>query len=321
MVYTPVSATFGSVTLHYNIDGVLHKLTGCRGTFSLNTAVGGIPTIDFTMTGIYNAPTDTAAPTVTYADQATPRIFKAGNSGAFTLLGYSGCLQSVSMDLGNTTVYRELVGCTKEVLITDRASTGTVVIEAPTIAQKDYFTAALTDGTLGELSFIHGTTGGNIVALQSTRVDIGDPQLQRPRRHSHAVAALHRHPKHSRQRRVPPRLRLSRAAAPLSRAAYQTRRLAPQLGGFLMRYAAYARLKLMSFVRKKVKTFKWPVTVEEPADGGVFDSSTFDITFKRLGRKEFATLSEKGDLILLKAVALAWDGIDDEDGKPVPFSL
>ena len=82
------------------------------------------------------------------------------------------------MDLGNTTVYRELVGCTKEVLITDRASTGTVVIEAPTIAQKDYFTAALTDGTLGELSFIHGTTGGNIVALQSTRVDIGDPSYQ-----------------------------------------------------------------------------------------------------------------------------------------------
>ena len=178
VVYTPVSSAFGSVTLHYNIDGVLHRLTGCRGTFSLNTAVGEIPTIDFTMTGIYNAPTDTAAPVVTYADQATPRIFKAGNSGAFTMLGYSGCLQSVSMDLGNTTVYRELVGCTKEVLITDRASTGTVVIEAPTIAQKDYFTAALTDGTLGELSFIHGTTGGNIVALQSVRVDIGDPSYQ-----------------------------------------------------------------------------------------------------------------------------------------------
>jgi hypothetical protein len=52
------------------------------------------------------------------------------------------------------------------------------VIEAPTIAQKDYFTAALTDGSLGELSFIHGTTGGNIVALQSDRVDIGDPSYQ-----------------------------------------------------------------------------------------------------------------------------------------------
>lgn len=178
VIYTPVSTAFSSVTIHYNIDGVLHKLTGCRGTFSLNTAVGAIPTIDFTMTGIYNAPTDTAAPTVTYADQATPLIFKAGNTGAFSLLGYTGCLQSVSLDAGNSIIYRELVGCTKEVLITDRASTGTVVIEAPTIAAKDFFTAALVDTSAGELSFIHGTTGGNIVSFYSGRVDITDPTYQ-----------------------------------------------------------------------------------------------------------------------------------------------
>jgi hypothetical protein len=177
-VYTPVSATFSSVTIHYNIDGVLHRLTGCRGTFTLNTNVGEIPTIDFTMTGIYNPPTDTAAPAVTYANQATPLIFKNGNTGAFSLLSYTGCLQSVSLDLGNSIIYRELISCAKQVNITDRATTGTAVIEAPTIAQKDYFTAALSDGTLGDLSFIHGASGGNIVSLYSTRVDIGDPSYQ-----------------------------------------------------------------------------------------------------------------------------------------------
>ena len=77
----------------------------------------------------------------------------------------------------------------------------------------------------------------------------------------------------------------------------------------------------MTFVRKKVKTFKWPVTIEEPSDGGTFDSSTFDITFKRLGRKEFSKLSEKGDLPLLKAVVLGWNGISDEDGTDTPFSI
>jgi len=177
-VYTPVSATFSSVTIHYNIDGVLHKLTGCRGTFTLNANVGEIPTIDFTMTGIYNPPSDTAAPAVTYADQATPLIFKNGNTGAFSLLSYTGCLQSVSMDLGNEILYRELISCTKQVNITNRATTGTTVIEAPTIAQKDYFTAALSDGTLGDLSFIHGSTAGNLVSLYSTRVDIGDPSYE-----------------------------------------------------------------------------------------------------------------------------------------------
>lgn len=174
VTYAPVSSSFSSVTIHYNIDGVRHKVTGARGTFVLNASVGEIPTIDFTFTGIYNAPDDSALPSVTYANQATPLIFKNGNTDTFSLLGYSGCLQSVSMDLGNSIVYRELIGCEKEVLITDRNANGAVVIEAPTIAQKDYFQAALTDGSLGDLTFQHGTAAGNIVDFSSTRVDIGD---------------------------------------------------------------------------------------------------------------------------------------------------
>jgi len=174
VTYAPVSSNFDSVTIHYNIDGVRHKVTGARGTFTLNANVGEIPTIDFTFTGIYNAPDDSALPTATYANQATPLIFKNGNTDTFSLLSYSGCLQSVNMDLGNSIVYRELIGCDKEVLITDRSTSGTVVVEAPAIAQKDYFAAALTDGTLGNLTFQHGTAAGNIVDFSSTRVDIGD---------------------------------------------------------------------------------------------------------------------------------------------------
>jgi hypothetical protein len=173
VTYAPVSATFGSVTIFYNIDGVLHKVTGCRGTFTLNGAVGEIPTIDFTMTGIYNAPTDTAAPAVTYSDQAAPVIFKNGNTTGFELFSYSGCLQSIELDIGNEVIYRELVGCNKEVLINNRAVTGSVVLEAPTIASKDFFTTAL--GTaLGNLTFQHGQTAGNIVSFASTSIDIGD---------------------------------------------------------------------------------------------------------------------------------------------------
>jgi len=173
VAYKPVSDTFSSVSIYYNIDGVLHKVTGCRGTFTLNGAVGEIPTISFTMTGIYNAPTDTAAPSVTYSNQATPQVFKNGNTTNFQLLSYSGCLQSVELDIGNEVIYRELVGCSKEVLITDRAVTGTVALEAPTIAQKDYFTAALGD-VLGNFSFKHGQAAGNIVTVNSTTIDIGD---------------------------------------------------------------------------------------------------------------------------------------------------
>lgn len=174
VTYAPVSASFGSATIYYNIDGVLHKVTGARGTFTINGTVGQIPTIDFTFTGIYNTPTDTALPSVTYGDQATPVIFKQGNTTGFELLSYAGCLQSVSFDIGNSLVYRELVGCTKQVLLTDRAATGSVTLEAVTMATKNYFTAALTDASLGNLLFQHGQTAGNIIDFVSTRIDIGD---------------------------------------------------------------------------------------------------------------------------------------------------
>ena len=174
VTYAPVSASFSSVTIYYNIDGLRHKVTGCRGTFSINCTVGEIPTIDFTFTGVYVAPDDSALPTATYANQASPLIFKNGNTSSFQLLSFAGALQAFSFDLGNNLVYRELVGGTKEVLLTDRAGTGSTTLEAVSIASKDYFAAALTDSSLGNLDFTHGSTAGNIVDFASTRVDIGD---------------------------------------------------------------------------------------------------------------------------------------------------
>jgi hypothetical protein len=172
--YLPVSTGFSSATIYFNNDGVLHKITGARGTFTLTTGVGEIPTIDFQLTGIYNAPTDTAAPTTTYSDQATPVIFKAGNTSAFSILNYTACLQSLSFNVANETVYRELVGCAKEVMITNRAPAGDCMIEAPTIAQKDFFTIANND-TTGTLTLLHGSTAGNRVTLLAPKVDITNP--------------------------------------------------------------------------------------------------------------------------------------------------
>ncbi|MGA1753714.1 MAG: phage tail tube protein [Pontimonas sp.] len=174
VTYAPVSSSFSSVTIYYNIDGLRHKVTGCRGTFSINCTVGEIPSIDFTFTGVYVAPDDSALPSATYANQASPLIFKNGNTSSFQLLSFAGALQAFSFDLGNNLVYRELVGGTKEVLLTDRAGTGSTTIEAVSIASKDYFAAALTDTSLGNLDFTHGSTAGNIVDFASTRVDIGD---------------------------------------------------------------------------------------------------------------------------------------------------
>lgn len=174
VTYAPVSSSFSSATIYFNNDGVLHKATGCRGTFTMTCNLNEIPVISFTMTGIYNAPTDTVAPSATYTNQATPLIFKEGNTSNFSLLSYAGCLMNVSFDVANEVVHRELIGCTRQVLITNRAPSGEVVIEAPTIAQKDYFAVA-NNNTTGSLTFTHGTTAGNTVAFTAQKVDLTNP--------------------------------------------------------------------------------------------------------------------------------------------------
>ena len=174
VTYAPVSASFSSVTIYFHNDGIRHKVTGCRGTFELNAEVGQIPVISFTMTGIYNAPTDEALPSPTYANQAAPLIFKNGNTSNFSIFSYSGCLQSLNFQLANEVIYRELVGCTKESLIVNRAPAGDVVIEAPSIATKDFFAIA-TGSSTGSISFQHGGTAGNIVTFTTAQSDIANP--------------------------------------------------------------------------------------------------------------------------------------------------
>ena len=174
VTYDPVSSSFSSVTIHYNIDGVRHKVTGARGTFTITANVGEIPTIDFTMTGIYVAPDDSAQPSVTYAAQATPLIFKQGNTTALNVMGLTTAkLSNYSLDMGNEIVYRELVGGSGEVLLTNRNVSGNVTIEAVALATKDYFATALAN-TLGIIEFTHGTAAGNKVKVDSAKADIAD---------------------------------------------------------------------------------------------------------------------------------------------------
>jgi hypothetical protein len=175
VTYAPISSSPSSATIIYNTDGLNHLVTGCRGSFSIKAEVGQIPTISFTMVGIYNAPTDVSPVSVSYTNQATPLVFRQGNTSAFSIFSYSGLLQSFDFDVANATVYRQLVGSsTGEVLITDRKPAGSCMIEAPTIATKDFFSIALGTAT-GGLSFLHGTTAGNKVTFNSPQTDITTP--------------------------------------------------------------------------------------------------------------------------------------------------
>ncbi len=176
VTYAPVSAAFSSVTIYYNIDGVLHKLTGCRGNVEIDLKARQIPVYKFSFTGLYNAPTDTVAPAVTYTAWQTPLAANSDNSSGFSLFSYSGALESLNLNFNNGIQYRSLIGA-EDVLLTDRQVGGQIVFEAPTITAKDFFTPALS-ATLGALDITHGTVAGNRVQITSTRVNVNNPSYQ-----------------------------------------------------------------------------------------------------------------------------------------------
>lgn len=174
--YLPVSTAFDSVTIYFYVDGILHKLTGCRGTFEISLEAKQIPNFKFSFTGIYNAPSDTALPTTDYTGFQIPKVANTTNTPSFSLYSYSGCLKSMSLNLANEVNYVTRIGC-EQVLMVDRKPSGTFVIEAPTIAAKDFWTLS-SAGTTGAMAITHGLVGGNKVALSAPRVSLGNPQYQ-----------------------------------------------------------------------------------------------------------------------------------------------
>lgn len=76
----------------------------------------------------------------------------------------------------------------------------------------------------------------------------------------------------------------------------------------------------MAFVLKKVSSYKWPVSVEIPVDGGKFKKETFTVLFRKIGRSTFNELVEQDENALADCIVEGWEGVKDEDGDEVPYS-
>lgn len=90
----------------------------------------------------------------------------------------------------------------------------------------------------------------------------------------------------------------------------------------------------MAFVLKQSPTYKWPIPLVLPTDGGRREKHTFDGEFRRLPQSRInevirlARLQERGkvddeelqDGDLAREVLAGWSGVTDDDGKEIPFS-
>jgi hypothetical protein len=168
--YSPISVIGSantSATIYYWIGGIRHIITGWRGSHSLNLTNNSNGINRFQGMGIYQGPTDTAILVPNYTLQAAPLPVTLGNTLNINIAGHTTAfLQSFAFTQENQMSYNSLPNGVKEVLITSGRSTFEAVIECPTIAQRDYFSAALTQAT-GALTITQGTTAGNRQAFSA----------------------------------------------------------------------------------------------------------------------------------------------------------
>lgn len=78
----------------------------------------------------------------------------------------------------------------------------------------------------------------------------------------------------------------------------------------------------MSFIRKKISAYPWPVEIKKPSETkpGEFETSTFIIKFKRLKKSELTKFETDQDFGALKKIIVGWSQIQDEEGKDIIFS-
>jgi hypothetical protein len=144
-LYQPIS-TFGnssSCTLVAVKDVNVHRIEGFRGSPAMAAPLNGYGTFTVTGIGRYVTPTAKSAEAFVYSNQGETVPVTPRHTRALRFQGFDPCSEGFTFDWGLSTVFRSLIGCSPTARITDRPSpSGTLTIENPPVATKNFFTAA-----------------------------------------------------------------------------------------------------------------------------------------------------------------------------------
>lgn len=161
-VYSPVTTGQKTLTLYCYYDGILHKLTGAMGTWSMSAEAGQIATIQWSFTGVYSAPSAATTPTVQITNVVPALVescsFVIGATPSTVLVP-----ANISLDMQNTVIPRADANSAKgfnSTIITSRNPTISFNPEQVPEASHPFW--ADFAGAAGKaVSFNIGATNGN----------------------------------------------------------------------------------------------------------------------------------------------------------------
>lgn len=172
--YQPISTGDTTVTMYGYLDGLLFKMTRCKGTVSFELNAKAIPVMKFKFIGEYSNPTDATFPTgMVFTGFIQPLTVGKVNTPTFTFHGLAAVCQNLGFDVANNLVYRDLIGASGP-YSSDRKPTGSATIELPTVAAANFAEIARL-GTEGALQVVHGLLAGNIIQVDMPKTQLTSP--------------------------------------------------------------------------------------------------------------------------------------------------
>ena len=182
-------STLKSVTIYYHDDGLLKKILGARGNFSIKLGVGERPVFSFKFIGLDGGETATANPSTTLTGFKTPLVVTDTNTGALTLgcTYATGALSSgteyiasgLQLDMGNNVQFTDLLGTAaasgQTVDLTQREMSGSVELDL-TAANEVTFMTSVKANTTQSMGLVHGTTAGYKMLVFMPAVQLINPK-------------------------------------------------------------------------------------------------------------------------------------------------
>lgn len=163
----------GSLTEYDWVDNQLRKKVGQRGTFRMMFNAGDYAYLTYDMLAMLPPnPRSVEVPQAAdFSDWPEPLEVNDANT-LLTLGGFAAITRSLEITANVGINLRSLIGA-RYVNRGNHAATGRLVVEAPSVAVRDYL-ADLATGDLLPLALTHGTEAGNIVQIAADAAEITD---------------------------------------------------------------------------------------------------------------------------------------------------
>lgn len=158
------SVTSKSVAIYYYQHNILHKMLGCKGSFSIDNKTNEYSKIKWEFTGIYDGAVDSLLPVSPTWNATLPPIFR---SAAFRNDQYSAIVEMCKIDVKNEIAKRvsaNAVTGIMEYYIKGRNVTGEFDPEAVALATRNFW-SIWENSTPFEVELSIGTEPGNTINI------------------------------------------------------------------------------------------------------------------------------------------------------------